>query len=301
MMRARLYSSSAGRRGIFFLLSVLLALVAIWKVAPTAHASGCGANFFTYTATASNTSGHITTIDSSLTNNLPNIRFEVSQLYAGAYDPHPLGVWYNSFAGRWTIFNEGTQPMPIGTAFSIREQPDTCTVLPEWKVYRHTATASDIVGDYTVIDNPVTNNNPDAAVEVTQEFTSLYNPHEVGAFYTGSRWAIFNEDGAAMPVGASFDLSVGQALKTSYQQVYAHTATASNTSGSISYLTASVFTNPGILPRVTQAWNSGGACGCVFNPHAVGLWYDPGAGRWSIYNVDVTPIPLGAKFFISTI
>jgi hypothetical protein len=161
------------------------------------------------------------------------------------------------------------------------------------------------VGDYTIIDNPVTNNNPNAAIEVTQEFTSLYNPHEVGAFYigsrTGSRWAIFNEDGAAMSAGASFDLSVGQAPKTSYQQVYAHTATAGNTNGYISYLTASVFTNPSILPRVTQVSNPGGVCGCVFNPHAVGLWYDSAAGRWSIYNVEFAPIPLGAKSFISSI
>jgi hypothetical protein len=291
----------AAKRGMVLLLSVLLTLIVTWIAAPTAHASGCGANSFSYTATTSNTSGHITTINSSITNNHPDIRFEVSQLYTGAYDPHPLGVWYNSFAGRWTILNEDTQPMPTGTSFSIREQPDTCTTLPEWQVYRHTATASNVVGDYTIIDNPVTNNNPNAAVEVTQEFTSLYNPHEVGAFYTGSRWAIFNEDGAAMPVGASFDLSVGQALKTSYQQVFAHTATVSNTSGNVSQLTASVFTNPSILPRVTQVSNPGGSCGCVFNPHAVGLWFDTGAGRWAIYNVDNASIPLGAKFFISSI
>jgi hypothetical protein len=299
MMKALLYSSSAAKRGIFLLLCVMLMFVVALKAAPAARASGCGANVFSYTATASNTSGHITTINSIITNNHPDIRFEVSQLYTGAYDAHPLGVWYNSFAGRWTILNEDTQPMPIGTSFSIREQPDTCTTLPEWKVYRHTATASDIVGAYTIIDNSVTNNNPNAAVEVTQEFTTLYNPHEVGAFYTGSRWAIFNEDGAPMPVGASFDLSVGQALKTSYQQVFAHTATASNTSGNVSQLTASVFTNPNLLPRVTQAWNPGGDCGCEYNPHAVGLWFDSGAGRWTIYNVDNAPIPLGAKFFIS--
>jgi hypothetical protein len=124
MVKALLYSSSAAKRGIFLILCVMLMFVLALQAPPSARASGCGANVFTYTATTSNTSGHITAINSSITNNHPDIRFEVSQLYTGAYDPHPSGVWYNSFAGRWAILNEDTQPMPIGPAFSIREQPD---------------------------------------------------------------------------------------------------------------------------------------------------------------------------------
>jgi hypothetical protein len=301
MRKPRLSSSSAARRGAFLLLSVMLMLVATWKAAPTAHASGCGANVFTYMATTSNTSGYITTINSAFSNNNPNILFEVSQLYTGAYDPHPLGVWYNSLAGRWTIFNEDTQAMTIGTSFSIREQPASCTALPVWQVYLHTATASNTAGDHTVLDSIVTDYNPNAVVEVTQDYRGVYDPHEVGVYYTGSQWAIFNEDQAPMPAGAAFDLSVGQAQQTAYQNVYIHAATAANTFGHVTYPSDGEFTNPNLTPRVNQVWNANDVCGCVYNPHAVGLWYNPLAGRWSVYNVDRAPMPAGAAFFISIV
>jgi hypothetical protein len=43
---------------------------------------------------------------------------------------------------------------------------------------------------------------------VTQLWTGVYNPHPVGVFYTGGKWTIFNEDLAAMPVGAKFNVLV---------------------------------------------------------------------------------------------
>jgi len=301
-VKAQVYSAGAAKRGLFLILSVMLLLIVTWKAAPTARASGCGANVFTFTATTANTAGYITTLDTPYT---ANLTLQVSQLYTGAYDPHPLGVWFDSAVGRWTIFNEDQQPMTLGTSFAIREQPTTCTTLPTWKVSRHTATASNTSANFTTLDNSVTNNDPNAAIEVTQEWTGVYNPHEVGVFYTGGHWAVFNEDGAAMPVGATFDLSMDQSLHTGFQEAYIHTATAGNTNGHITYLyeSAAAFTNPNSVGwiRVTQVWTPKGVCSCVLNPHAVGLWYDPGAGRWSVYNVDHTPIPTGAAFFVTTL
>src|SRR5690349_15679627 len=32
------------------------------------------------------------------------------------------------------------------------------------------------------------------------------NPHPIGVFYNGSRWAVFNQDFAPMPVGAAFEV-----------------------------------------------------------------------------------------------
>ena len=32
------------------------------------------------------------------------------------------------------------------------------------------------------------------------------------------------------------------------------------------------------------------------DPHQIGIWYDAGAGRWTIYNEDLAPIPVGATF-----
>ncbi len=96
MMKTRLCSSGATQRGIFLILSVMLLLIVTWKATPPARASGCGANVFTFTATSANTSGYITTLDTPYT---ANLTLQVSQLYTGAYDPHPLGVWFDSAVG----------------------------------------------------------------------------------------------------------------------------------------------------------------------------------------------------------
>ncbi|HUB07495.1 MAG TPA: hypothetical protein VMB50_10865, partial [Myxococcales bacterium] len=65
-------------------------------------------------------------------------------------------------------------------------------------------------GDNIVIDNPMTNGNPNLLLFVTQNWepNSVYNPHPVGVYYTGSDWAIFNEDSAMMPANASFNVLV---------------------------------------------------------------------------------------------
>ena len=36
----------------------------------------------------------------------------------------------------------------------------------------------------------------------------VFNGHQVGVWYTGSRWSVFNQDSAAMPVNAEFDVIV---------------------------------------------------------------------------------------------
>jgi hypothetical protein len=51
---------------------------------------------------------------------------------------------------------------------------------------------------------------------------------------------------------------------------------------------------------VTQNWNPGGGGG-VYNNHAVGVWYDALAGEWTIYNEDLSALPLGASFNVVNI
>ena len=60
----------------------------------------------------------------------------------------------------------------------------------------------------------LTNGNPNAIVVVTPNWNPggvcpcVYNNHPIGVWYTGSQWAIFNQDIAAMPVNASFNVYV---------------------------------------------------------------------------------------------
>ncbi len=73
-----------------------------------------------------------------------------------------------------------------------------------------TATSANTAGDNTVITNPMTDGNANLLLFVTQNWepNSVYNPHPVGVYYTGTHWAIFNEDSTTMPTNATFNVLV---------------------------------------------------------------------------------------------
>jgi hypothetical protein len=75
------------------------------------------------------------------------------------------------------------------------------------------ATSSNSFGDYTLLDNTVTNNLPNAVLFVTPNFnpgsiSGTYDPHPVGVCYNpgSGRCTILNEDGASMPLSAAFNV-----------------------------------------------------------------------------------------------
>ena len=80
-------------------------------------------------------------------------------------------------------------------------------------VFVHRAAASNISSNWTVIDHSLTNGNPAAVLLVTPNWNpegsgGVYNDHAVGVWYTNGRWAIFNQDRAAMPAGAAFNVAI---------------------------------------------------------------------------------------------
>src|SRR5262249_19758415 len=59
-------------------------------------------------------------LDDSITNNDPNaVVFVTNNLVGSYWSPHPLGVWYNSWAKQWAVFNEDTSPMLSGVGFNV--------------------------------------------------------------------------------------------------------------------------------------------------------------------------------------
>jgi hypothetical protein len=76
------------------------------------------------------------------------------------------------------------------------------------------ATGANTSGDYTVISNPLTDGNPNAILVITHNYsadtnsTTKYNTKPVGVYYTGSNWAIFNEDATSMALGRAFNVLV---------------------------------------------------------------------------------------------
>jgi hypothetical protein len=80
--------------------------------------------------------------------------------------------------------------------------------------FKHQATAGNTSGHITTIDNAQCNGDPNAILIVTQNWNpnggvGVYNAHEVGIYYDGdNRWKIFNQDSAAMPANAGFNVLV---------------------------------------------------------------------------------------------
>jgi hypothetical protein len=111
--------------------------------------------------------------------------------------------------GNWVyiIFNAGSMdPIPAGASFNLLLDTPIVhgTIL-------QTATAANTAGNHTTIDNALTNNNANAIVFATSNFNppgagGTYDNHNIGVFYDNGKWSIFNADGAAMPVGAAFDV-----------------------------------------------------------------------------------------------
>lgn len=169
--------------------------------------------------------------------------------------------------------------------------------------FKQTTTAANTYGNYTIINNSVTNGNPSIPIHVTHNWGSsggVYDAHPVGVWYTGSNWAIFNEDMAALPLGVVFNVYVtfnyapGNGLNV---EDVVDTTTTGNTVGSITYLSdALANSNPAAALWVTPNYNPDGACGCVYNPHPIGVFYDTAQGRWAIFNEDIGAMPLGTSF-----
>jgi hypothetical protein len=150
-----------------------------------------GDNVFVHTAGGANITGQRTTLDHPLLNNNPNARILVTQNWgdAGPYNANAVGAYYQD--SRWSIENGAA--MPVGAKFNVWIENGISAVnatAPSTNVY--------------IFDDPATNNQPNALVFATQYWTGVYNPHEIGTWYTNNKWSVFNQDLADMPTNARF-------------------------------------------------------------------------------------------------
>ena len=266
----------------------------------SAAASVPGARFV-HTATAANINGHYTYVDHPLTNDNPNAIVLVTQNWnpggvGGTYNDHPIGVWYSSSAKKWAVFNQDFAAMPTGTAFNV--------LIPATgaDVFVHTATAANIDDNYTVIDHPLTNENPNAIVFVTQNYNpgglgGKYNDQPIGVLYSSAvqKWAVFNQDDTTnMPVDAAFNVLI----PVTGADVFVHTATAANTSAHVTYIDHPLTNdNPNAIVFVTQNWNPGGGVIGVYNNRVIGVYYASGAQKWAVFNQDTAAdMPVDVAF-----
>ena len=176
-----------------------------------------GPNAFLHTTTANNVLSNWTTLDHALTNNNPSaLLFTTHKFEFGPkgyeFHDHSLGVWYNASVGKWAIFNQDFISMDQELDFNIWVASAGAVT------FVHTASAANSAGNSTYLDHPLTNGRPNAIATVTQNWNpggigGTYNDKVVGVWYdpTQKKWAVFNQDGSAMPVGAAFNILLDQA------------------------------------------------------------------------------------------
>jgi hypothetical protein len=166
----------------------------------------------------------------------------------------------------------------------------------------HRATDENSRGDYTYISRPSIDGDANAIVLVVPSLdrrgdgSASYN-HNIGVWYEfpdKKKWAIFNQDRAAVPAEATFEVVVRRGPDS-----FVHRAELVNTAGNRTYLDDPLTNgHPDAVVSVTQNWNPGGGRG-VYNNHPVGVLYDEDVEKWAVYNRDDAPMPDGAAFNIA--
>ena len=164
----------------------------------------------------------------------------------------------------------------------------------------HRSTGGNSRGDYTYLSDPSIEGDPDAVIVAVPSRDGVGSGdaygHNVGVWFEpGKRkWAIFNQDLAAVPAGATFEVVVPPASER-----FVHRAVLLNTVGNATYLDDPLTNGkPDVTVSVTQNWNPGGGNG-AYNDHPVGVLYDEDVGQWFVYNEDGASVPQGAAFNIA--
>jgi hypothetical protein len=207
--------------------------------------------------------------------------------YSTANQWSPFGVFFVN--NQWNVFNTSGLHYTGGEAFNIQVQS------PGQSVFMHVATQANTSGNYTVIDHPLANGNSSALLSVTMNSgpNTVWNAHHIGVFYNiiSGRWAIFNQDMAAMPVGAAFNVQVLQDAAVDFK----HTATAGTIFQTYKTEIDHPLLNDNLSAKfiVTQNW---GSINGVYNNNPIGVEFDNASHKWRIVNTNGAAMPENAMF-----
>lgn len=199
-------------------------------------------------------------------------RYSVGLQYV-SYLNKKLGTWYVQSASRWSVYTQDKTAMPKSTSFNVLAPGVDMTS------FVHKSDNSNVMGDYTIIDNPALNNNSNAVFLVNDLYKGTHYLKITGVYYhVGTqRWRIFNMDGTLMPTDLYFNIVVaknGQPYGAAY-----HSSTALNITNNRTELNIpSINNNPNAVVFVTQVWPQSGAK----NNKNVGVYYS--GGKWYVYN-----------------
>ncbi len=233
--------------------------------------------------------GNSSFIDDPAANDRPDMVLIASPRAPSTANPRNIGVWYDAGRKRWAVYNESKASMPAGASFSVRALP------PGASAFVHRASPATLSGHMTYLGHPSLDGRPEVSFQVTHVYNppgapGIYDDHPIGVWYdTGSkRWAIYNEDFAAMPASVSFNVKIGgNAIVV---------ADASNlVKGGIVLDSPETNGRPDAKLFVTHNWNPPGASTAYYT-RPFGTRYDSFTGRWSVFGLDGSPIPAGVGF-----
>jgi hypothetical protein len=128
-----------------------------------------------------------------------------SERYHGLYYV-PAGPAYGN---QWSIFTEDGDNMEtlgfhVADVSKIKIDGNPASFV-------FTAAGANISGHVATIDNPLTNNNPNAFIYIQHAWlpgAGAHVDHPVGIYYASNRWRIFLQDFADMPNNAAFVVAV---------------------------------------------------------------------------------------------
>lgn len=168
----------------------------------------------THVATAANQGmyGDYTTKidDPGFNNNNPGPYAIVSNYYNAnnVANNETYNFYYDTATDQRGIYSANGSAIPENAGFRILRYDDDATV-----AFSHVTNGANITGNYTIIDNPFLNGNPDATFVFSHYWGISGNngntPSKLGAWYNGSNWSIYIESNAdTMEEEVTFDIIV---------------------------------------------------------------------------------------------
>jgi hypothetical protein len=163
-------------------------------------------------------------------------------------------------------------------------------------VFRHVTSAANTSGHITTLDHAQLNGNPNAILQVTADFRNVYNASNVGVWYNGTKWTIYNQDKKVM---SNQGLQFNVMIVTSGENHFIHVATADNVGKPHAYATTinhpKLNNNPSAIVLVTQNYGANN----IYNTSEIAVWYT--GQYWNVYNENQSRMPAGASFNVSII
>jgi hypothetical protein len=266
----------------------------VWRAGPGGVEAA-----FQQTSTNANRSADYTIIDNAAINGQPDALLLVTPYEAAnasqPADTHPVGVWYDSPKGRWTIFNEDGATMASGLTWNAVAIPPLSGFWLQTATFDNEFPTSQV----SLIDDPRLNNHPEARLYVSHNWNppespnEIYDNHPIGARYSPplQRWYVCNLDGSYLPIGTTFNVYFTWPRASSFK-----VAASSTTTNPFGLIVNSPLLNGDFsaAPIVTNDLPTEALCGPTTYGNPVGV--APTVAGWQIFKDTGPDIPPGASF-----